>query len=165
MHRILRPKLVLPALILLSTPLVVRVFAHSENEEGGSGSGTSNPVTVLAPSDVEVALIRSGLDPEALTAAGVSASSAATVVGDFETAMVAEASRLATADTARAAAQVTSDKLRRLIRSGRGSQADVTNLQAAMASLTQAETDRQAALDAWFTAGTANLSQAQTATL
>jgi hypothetical protein len=124
--------------------------------------------TALAPiagTDAASTLIRAGLDPDALAAAGVSGNQAAGVVDAFEAAMAADPARLATADAGYASAKAASDQLRRLIQSGRGDQGDVTKYQAAMSSLQTAEASRQSALDDWFDAATTGLTQGQVATL
>lgn len=119
----------------------------------------------LAPADLEVALIRAGLDPDALAAAGLNATQATEAVDAFEAAMSLEPTRLSDADAAYAAARVSSDDLRRLIQSGKGNAEDVADFQAAMAALALAENDREDALNDWFVAGVAGLSANQVAAL
>jgi len=122
-------------------------------------------IATIASTDLASTLIRAGLDPDALAAAGVSGNQASGLVDAFEAAMAAEPARLATADASYRSAKVTSDQLRRLIQSGRGDQQDVSNYQTAMSGLQSAEADRKSALDDWFDAGTAGLGLAQVATL
>lgn len=142
------------AVLALAIPLALRLAAFS-----------AVPAAPVASADLASTLIRAGLDPEALAAAGVSSNQAAAVVDDFGEAMSAEPTRLSAADASHAAAKVASDQLRRLIQSGRGSQEDVTSYQTAMSDLQAAEAARQGALDDWYEAGTASLSNAQLAVL
>lgn len=118
---------------------------------------------LLAPTaaDLEVALLRSGLGPEALTAAGLSSANATTVVSDLITYMTNNADVLDAADASYSSAKVTADQLRRTIQSGLGTNEDITAYTTAKANLASATTARDGVIDDFFTEGTADLSQAQ----
>lgn len=115
--------------------------------------------------DLRVALLRSGLGAEALTAAGLSAQEAASAVDAFATAMAQSPSALSQADATYASARVAKDALERKVRSGLATQQEVADLAAAKTALASAESARSAVLDGWFEAATANLSNAKVALL
>ncbi|MEE8154581.1 MAG: hypothetical protein V3T53_06425 [Phycisphaerales bacterium] len=113
-------------------------------------------------SELTVALMRAGLGPEALTAAGASASAAATVVNDAREYMIANPAALSLADTSYASARQSVDQLKRLIQSGQGTDEDLVAYSAAKSQLFQATLQRQGVLDAVFGAGSASLNPSQT---
>jgi len=123
------------------------------------------PVPVLAPSHLPSTMVRAGLSAEALTAIGVTAQGVGPIVAAFEGALDAEPTRLSAGDAAYAEAKTESDRLRRLIESGRGSQADATAYKAEMQALEAAMAARESALEDFFAAATEGLSQAQVAAL
>lgn len=116
-------------------------------------------------SELTVALMRAGLGPEALTAAGVSGSDAATVVNEARQYMTANPAALSMADTSYASARQSVDQLKRLIQSGQGTDQDLVTYSAAKSQLLQATLQRQGVLDAVFGAGSASLNPNQTDTL
>lgn len=113
------------------------------------------------PNDFKATLIRAGLGADALCAAGVSSGSVSSVLAATAAAINANPTRLSTADASYATARRDVDRLKALIESGRGSEQDLSAFATATASLASATTERQAALDAMFTAGAANLSNGQ----
>jgi len=115
--------------------------------------------------DLEVDLIRAGLDAKALAAAGLSANTATVLAQATITHLAANPTALAAADTAYATARRESDRLKRRIESGTGSGEDVASYQTQSAALEAATAQRQAALDAIFNAATAGLTQSQRTTL
>jgi hypothetical protein len=115
--------------------------------------------------DLEVDAIRAGLDAKALAAAGVSAQSTSTIITNVNAYLLDHGTDLSLADSAYAGARNESDRLQRKIQSGQGTQEDVGSYQTQVAALATATTQRQAALDAIFNAGTANLSEGQKTTL
>lgn len=117
------------------------------------------------PADFKATLIRAGLGADALCAAGVSSGSVSSVLAATATAVNANPTRLSNADASYAAARRDVDRLKALIESGRGSEQDVSAYSTAAAALASATSERQAALDALFTAGTANLTDGQRAVL
>jgi hypothetical protein len=118
-----------------------------------------NPPALVG--DLDVKLIRAGLDAGALSAAGVSANAATALVSAANAHLTDHAAALPNADTAFTTARRESDRLKRLIESGHGSQEDVGNYQTQSATLAAATADRDAALAAIVTAATAGLSSDQ----
>ena len=116
-------------------------------------------------SELTVALMRAGLGPEALTAAGASASDAATVVNEARAYMTANPGALSLADTNYASAKQSVDQLKRLIQSGQGTDQDLVAYSAVKSQLVQVTLQRQGVLDAVFGAGSANLNPNQRNTL
>jgi hypothetical protein len=124
---------------------------------------------VLAPpalaTDPADALMRAGLDPDALAAAGVASGDVAGIVEDVETWLAANPTALSSADSDYEDARAEVDRLRRLVRSGMAIAQDVTELAAAKSSLATAGNDRDTATDAIFAAATADLTGGETSTL
>ena len=106
-------------------------------------------------------LIRAGLDAEALTAAGVDASSIGGLVGDVTDHMAANPDSIAFADAAYFVARRAEDNLKRLVRSGLGSPEDTAAYQAAAKDLEATKAAREAAMMQYFNAAVAGLSTAQ----
>ncbi len=121
-----------------------------------------SPLSVPPPeADLDVMLLRASLGPRELAAAGVTQNSIATLVGAANTHVMAHPAELRTADTAYAAAKVETDRLRRLIESGRSRPEDVQSYQAQSAALASATAQRDAALNAIFNAATQGLTGEQ----
>ncbi len=122
---------------------------------------------LIEPSAAElaVALIRAGMGPEALAAAGLSPGGATTVVSNLRNFIIANPAALDVADAAFASAKQSVDELKRLIQSGQGAAEDVTAYNAAKTQVLLAQTQRQNVLDDFFNAATASLGQAQQDTL
>ncbi|MBI5285617.1 MAG: hypothetical protein HY874_11035 [Chloroflexi bacterium] len=112
------------------------------------------------PANFRVTLLRSGLRPEALAAAGVPPSSIASALQAAQS-LTMVPTALASADAAFANARRASDRLERLIQSGKGTPADVAAYQIARAALASATAQRQAVLDQVFDAATTSLSTLQ----
>lgn len=111
--------------------------------------------------DFKVTLLRAGLKPEALAAAGVASNGISGVLSLAAQTVAGAPNALREADAAYATARVQSDQLERLIQSGKGHEQEVAAYQAAKTALSTAEAQRQAVLDGLFAAATANLSSAQ----
>ena len=94
MARLVRrhPALFSFAVLLLVIPLALRLASSAVIAKAA-----------LAPADLEVALIRAGLEPDALAGAGLNATQATAVVDAFEAAMSLVPTRLSNADAAYAA--------------------------------------------------------------
>ncbi len=121
------------------------------------GAPTSNQVAA--------ALMRAGLDAEALAAAGLSTSAVGNVVNDVAESLAADQADLELADSDYASAKGQCDQLRRAIQSGQATDEQTNAYPTATAQFAQAEAQRAALLDAVFTGGAADLSQSQRATL
>jgi len=139
--------------VLVSLPFLWRL----------SSASAAPPASATA--DLASTMIRAGLDPAALAAAGVSANQVATVASRFSTAMAAEAGRLAAADASYASARASSDALRRKIESGLSSAEDRSAHATQTAALSAATAERADALADYFAAATATLSAAQVSAL
>ena len=120
---------------------------------------------VLAQAPDASAVIRVGLGPPALAAAGVAGGEVADIISDFAASDQAQTGALAAADAACRSARSAAGKLQRLIRSGKASAEEVSAYQIAKADLTQAEADRQAVLDALFAAAIQDLAAGKQAIL
>lgn len=120
---------------------------------------------LLSPTAAEYksALARAGLDPLALTAAGVSAQATATVVGAAKTELATRIDALREADSAYLTAKKQVDELERAVTGGASSQLDA--LATARAQLATAGTSRQAVLDGLYAVGKAALGESQAAAL
>lgn len=110
---------------------------------------------------------RVSLDPGSVAAAGVSLNESVAMLTAAAAALESSAQQLAAADDALGAARTNVDSLERLIRAGQAqdTQAAVAALNAARATLTSATTVRDAVLVTLIEAATANLSNAQKASL
>lgn len=112
-------------------------------------------------SELEVALLRSGLGPEMLAAAGLSSTNASTVVSNLLAHMNNNPGVLDSADASYASSKLSTDQLKRTIQSGLATTQDLTAYTAANANLVSATTTRDGVIDAFFTAATDNLNQGQ----
>ncbi len=120
-----------------------------------------------APTSAQVtaALMRAGLDAEALAAAGLSAPPVGNVVDDVADWLAADQADLELADSAYASARIQCDQLKRAIQSGQATEEQTNAYPTATSQFAQAHAECAALLDAAFDAGTADLSQSQRATL
>jgi hypothetical protein len=138
---------------------------------GGSGNAAASKLPVAkkrrAPTNAELkaALARCGLGPKVLTAAGVSAQSTTTLVGNVRQYLTDHPDDLGTADADFFAAQGTYDQLLRAVQQGQSSENDRTAFRTAPATLAAAQSARDSALAAVRTAAMANLSQDQQAAI
>jgi hypothetical protein len=141
--------ILLPFAVRIITPATVKPLA-------AQGQGPA-----LSALQVQAALIRAGLDPSSLAAAGVSANQTTTLVGLGETLLASEPTRLSEADSAVDSARVTRDTLERKIQSGLATQQEKANYASAGTALAAAESDRADALASLFNAATASLNESQ----
>ncbi len=148
-----------PAIILLAVALVV-LFLQVHSTERAVARAS---LMVLAPTATELAvtLIRAGLDPEALTAAGVSANATTTLVGNVFDQMLFNPGTLDLADGDYANLKRQCDKLKRVIQSGQATAAQINDYRLARPALAQARTRRQSVLSGLLEAGMAGLSTEQ----
>lgn len=111
--------------------------------------------------ELAAALIRAGLDPEALAAANLDQENIAPVVEDVRAEMTdspgASAGALASADADYTAAKKEHDRLGRLIRSGQSTQQDLTDYATAASDLSTATAARNSILNQLHDAGVATL--------
>ena len=132
-----------------------------------SAAPAASPVvlSVDTHADLATALIRAGLDPEALAAAGVTSSETTTLVGLADQYLQGASSTLSGLDADYAAARKERDELQRLIQSGLGTSQDVTDYQSAAADVADAETARDDFLDGLFDDAAVGLSASEVSTL
>ncbi len=151
-------------LILILVIATVTLFIWTATTQRARARAVS---ALLAPTaaELEVALLRADLGPEALTAAGLSGSNATTAVGDLRRYMTDNPGVLDSADGSYASAKQSDDQLKRLIQSGQATNDDLTAYTTAKSDLASAQTQRSGVLDDFFTAGADSLSQAQKDTL
>jgi len=158
------------ALVFLAIPLWL-AWRSGSTGNTSSNASVSTVSTVkgdsgfTVPEDFQPTLIRASLDPRALAASGIVANGVTPLLQAAADQMNANPTALPQADTAFAAARVQSDHLLRVIQSGLASQEDVASYQTAVANLAAATSQRQTALDATFTAATANISAEARTTL
>lgn len=107
------------------------------------------------------ALSRAGIDAKSLAAAGVSANSATACAQAAVTHLLGHPTAISDANSAYGNARRESDRLERLIQSGKAGAEDVTAYQSQKTALASAVTQRQSALDALYASTTANLSSQQ----
>jgi len=129
--------------------------ADAEEAAAVLGEEEGEPGVVPAPADSPLAtlMIRLGLDAPALTAAGVTSGTVASVVSAVESELAQEPDAVADADAAFASARIAEDNLRRKIQSGRASSEEVASYPSIKAALESAEAARDAVLDGLFDAG------------
>ena len=109
-------------------------------------------------SDLRTSLMRAGLSPETLAAAGVTSGQIEGIVADVEASNAGISNQLPTADASYATARAEVDELSRIVASGTASEEEVEDLAEAKTALAAAETAQATALTALFTAGKADLS-------
>lgn len=145
-------------LVLLAMPFLWRVaFAADTDGEGEP----STPTCPCPASVITCPLIRAGLDSESLAAVGVASDDIPSTLAEAVDVWVADPDRLPDADAAYASARRSVDSLRRLVRSGRGSEQDVADLASAKQDLEDAQDERQAALDAMRAAAAESMSSSK----
>jgi hypothetical protein len=110
---------------------------------------------------LKAALHRCGLTPRALTAAGVSAAAATTLVGNVRQYLTDHPDDMSDADRGFLTAQSTLDQLTRKVQSGQASADDLTAYAATQQAVASRSSSRDAAVNALLTAAVANLSDTQ----
>ena len=153
-----------PAIVVALIAIIVLIVT-SASFEPTNVTASAATVAEPTPSDLEVALLRAGLGPEALTAAGASASDATTLVIAAHAYMTVNPGVLDATDAAFALARLDVDQLTRMIRSGQGAAEDVQDLGTAQAAMATADAQRDGILDAVVTAGAALFSPGEQQTL
>ena len=131
----------------------------------GSYLFVARPVPVENHEDLATALLRAGLSPEAIAAAGCSAADCEDVIEAANFELVNADPSLAAVDASYASARVEHDRLKRLIQSGKGSDEDVASYQTAKTDLENAEAAREALMDDLFEAACGELTEAQAGAL
>jgi len=120
-------------------------FARS-TVPSGSDSELDAPASFTMDGDVEVMLLRIGINPEVLAAAGLSSGTVQSALAAEQVDLEDAVGTLATHDAACAAARVQVDSLRRSVRSGNSSAEEVSELAMAKATLASATAARESFL-------------------
>ncbi len=118
-----------------------------------------------ASTDLAVPVLRAGLSPESIAAAGVAPPGVATMVTDMTASSAHQTGALAAADSTYAQARVAHDTLQRIVNQGQATPQQVLDFQQAKEGFANAAAARQAVLDALFTEATGGLGATQRATL
>jgi hypothetical protein len=158
-----RPALAL-ALLLVSFGGISAAWSASRDTDTDVDTESSEPPPPAQTAEAAL-LMRLGLDAEMLCAAGVQSTGVAGVV---DAVFAEEASQTRTQreiDVAYGTARTTCDSLRRTVRSGLGTAADVDALADAKSALAVAEGNRATYLDALRNAGLGELSASVSADL
>lgn len=151
------PALRSPGRSLLGLALILSLVAFVTAALSDTPDGDSDPPPPPANTEDAALMIRVGLGADALTAVGVRGADVASIVA-AALAYEAQGPALGSLDASYAQAKTTVDRLRRLVRSGRGSQEDVSTLAQAKTDLENAESARQAHINAMRAAGMAGTS-------
>lgn len=141
--------------LLVTVLVIVALFISIERPQPALAQ------TIVTPQSLKLALIRAGLEPNALCAAGVSAQAVTTLVNNAETHLSQNPGALGSADSAVAEARVNFDSLEHLIQSGQASPEQVGQFGSSSSALANALAQRQTALNNIFGAATTSLSEDQ----
>lgn len=152
-----------PAIIVLGI-VAVALFVRIQMTEQAKARAS---MLLLAPTADELtsAMLRIGLGPAQLTAAGGSPSAVATVVGDCLVDMIADPAAIELADAAFAGSKQQCDLLKRVIQSGQATSEQIDAYAVAMTQLSLAEAQRHNVLNGLLTSAAASLSASQQSTL
>jgi len=120
--------------------------------EGGVMAAASTPLATDG-----VVLLRLGLSPKSLAAAGVTAAQVATVASNLDSSTPAQNGALDAADGTFATEKQAHDTLLRVVKSGQATSEQVTELGAAKSALSTAVANRIAVMDSLHDAATASL--------
>jgi hypothetical protein len=136
----------------------------SRDSAADAAASTKSPAKLVVfplPTDFKVRLLRAGLTPRALAAAGVSMNSILPTLQAAADQMNGAPTALASADASYASARGVADALAAKIQGGKASQEEIASYPAAQTALESAEAARQSVIDGYFTAATANLTSNQ----
>ena len=139
--------------------------APMKGGDSASGGGAAKLAVFPLPGDFKVKLLRAGLTPRALAAAGVSVNSILPTLQAAADQMNGAPTALSSADAAYATARTAADSLAAKIQSGKASQEEIASYPATKAAVEAADAARLSVLDGYFTAATASLTSNQRAVL
>jgi hypothetical protein len=126
-----------------------------------AASNSAAKAVVPLPTDFKVRLLRAGLTPRALAAAGVQQGSVLPTLQAAADQMNGAPTALDSADASYRSARGAADALAAKIQGGKASQEEIASYPATKAAVESAEAARQSVLDGYFTAATANLTANQ----
>lgn len=121
-------------------------------------AGARTAEETITSTDLAVMMQRAGLEPDALTAAGVDDQDVDDVVADVLEHLGTHLGTIQQAHSNLAAARTDCNRLERLVRSGQASEQEITACAAAQSALSSAESAYESAIDALFEAGIDSLS-------
>lgn len=152
-----------PAIIVLGIVIAV-LFVKVQSIQQSRARAS---MLLLAPTadELAAAMLRIGLGPAQLTAAGGSPSTVATVVGDSLDEMIANPAAIELADAAFAESKQQCDLLKRVIQSGQATPEQIDAYAVAMTQLSLAEAQRQSVLNGLVSSATESLNESQQSTL
>ena len=152
-----------PAIVLLAV-VVVALFIRVQWIEKSKARAA---MMVLLPTAGELAsaLIRTGLNADALAAAGISPSSVNTVVIDVLDHLGVNQMAIELADAAHADAKLQANQLKRVIQSGQATSDQITAYPVATVQLSQCKMQCQALLDDVVNTAISSLTNSQKSTL
>ncbi len=134
-------------------------------DAGAAGSSTAKAVVFPLPTDFKVKLLRAGLTPRALAAAGVSQGSVLPTLQAAADQMNGAPTAMDNADASYRSARAAADALAAKIQGGTASQEEIASYPSAKTALESAEAARLSVLDGYFSSATANLTANQRAAL
>ncbi len=140
-------------------------LAESSLDASSAKAKAAKLVVFPLPTDFKVKLLRAGLTPRALAAAGVLSNSILPTLQAAADQMNGAPGAMETADAAYVSARVAADALASKIQGGTASQEEVAGYPPAKSALDAASAARQAVLDGYFSAATANLTANQRSAL
>jgi hypothetical protein len=140
-----------PLVVLLAVATLV-IFLRISSTEREKARAAIFP---MLPTSTELAsaLIRTGLDADALAAAGLSANDVQAIVGNLVDHLIETQAFIELADGARAETRQVCDGLKRVIQSGRASEEQINAYPPALAQLAQCENQCVLLLNDVFNAG------------
>lgn len=148
--------------VLALATLAISSFALARYGGGGETAEPPDPASTA----MAATMMRAGLDAQRLAAVGADTTATSDAISDAITEHDSgTATTLAQADLDFSSCKPVCTELERKIRSGKGTQEDVTAYQTATADLATREATRDGVIDEIFEAAIADLSQSQQATL
>lgn len=153
------------AAIWIAGPRLVSAGEAVRGEAAAGTSGASRTAVFPLPSDFKEKLLRAGLHPRALCAAGLTSGIILPSLQAAADAMNSAPSAMDNADLSYASSRVAADALARKIQAGKASQEEIASYPALRTALESAVAARQTVLDGYFSAATANLTANQRAAL
>lgn len=152
------------AAILIVAAVAVVLFARAYTGQVTPAGAAMTPI-VPGPAELELALRRAELEPEAVAAAGVSSGAAGGVVTEALSQLVATPGVLDAAAAALAEARQLRDQLERVIQAGHATPEQLSAYPLAVSEVTQFQSQLQTAIGNLSDQATAALSTTQRATL
>jgi hypothetical protein len=135
------------------------------SSQARTSSGMGMVAYAPTASELETALMRTGITPEALAAAGLNAGQVTTLVSNVRGFLTSNPTALTGADADYSEVKPTKDRLERKVESGRATQEEIADYQNAVQALQGAKMTRRSALNAVFSAAIEDLPDDRVITL